>query len=632
MRRRAGAARVAMLGTAVLVMGASMLAASLVVGGATSPAYADTTPYELYCPSTPVGNIVLNDIVTTGSLDPANPSGRPFGIADFQVQLTVPADVVRALQSMGATAIAGSYSTSIGLTGADIVTPTEGPFTFDVPIPSAVPSSGVALDIPPSPASFSGGFAPPFTILPQYTVPPSQVSVSAGAPSLTIDLPSGPFSVTCGVYPNNTIATSGLTTQTPTASTIAPVISHATPGPPDIGIGPHYLALGDSVPMWNGSQSYPYDILTNYAADRTLDIADLACSGETTSSMLSGPTCAPSPYTSQMQEALAFLQQYGGNTALITIDIGGNDVVSCVSSTGIDQQCVTDAVATMTTNLKSILTQLHQVAPSVPIIGMNYFDPFLGDWLAGGAAQTTAVQTVSALSTFNGVLSQIYSQFGVQVADVFGAFQTSDLTDMVSSQWGTVPVAVNDACTWLDITCTAGQSEGFGDDPNVTGAAVIAGAFEKVIGSSFPSPPTTSTTSSTTSSTSSTSTTSTASTTSTTTPTTTSSTSTTSTTTPTTTSTSTPTTSSSSTTSMASSTTSYVTTAPGSPPTSSGVVTAPASSLAFTGTSPALRMVGYAGVAGIVIGVALLLLVDVPRRLMRRLPVLSRRGSRSGAG
>ena len=627
-----------MLGTAVLVLGASMLAASLVVGGATSPAFADTAPYELYCPSTPVGNIVLNDVVTTGSLDPANPSGRPFGVANFQVQLTVPADVVSALQSMGATAIAGSYSTSIGVIGADAVTVSAGPFTFDVPIPPAASSSGVALHIPPSPASFTGGFAPPETVPPEFTVPPSQVSVSARAPSLTVDLPGGPFSVTCAVYPNDTISTSGITTQTPTASTIAPVIAHATPGPPDIGPGPHYLALGDSVPMWNGGQSYPYDIAFNYPADRSLDLEDLACSGETTSSMLSGPTCAPSPYASQMQEALAFLQQYGSKTALITIDVGGNDVVGCVSSTGIDQQCVTNAVATMTTNLKSILTQLQQAAPSVPIIAMNYFDPFLGDWLAGGATQATALQTVSALSTFNGVLSQIYSQFNVQVADVFDAFQTSDLTDMVSSQWGTVPVAVNDACMWLDITCTAGQSEGFGDDPNVTGATVIAGSFEKVIGSSFPSPPTTSTTSSTTSSTSTSTSTSSTTTSSTTTST---STTTTSTTTPTTTSTSTtststtststPTTSSTSTTSAASATTD-VTPTSGSPPSSSKVVTAPSSSLAFTGTSPALRMVGYAGVGGIVIGVVLLLLVDVPHRLARRLSVLSRRGSRSGAG
>ena len=622
-RPKAVITRVALLGASALLLGASMLTASLIIGGETSPAFADTAPYELYCPGTPVGNIVLNDVVTTGTLSPVNPSGTFFSIAGFQVQLNLPADVVSALQAMGATAIAGSYTTPLSgtLTGMP-----AGPYTFDVPIPASVPPAGLAVDIPPSPTSVPGGLEPPETIPPDDPVPPSNASILIGNPSFTFDLPSGPSTVTCNVFPDDTIATSGITTQTPTATTIAPVLAHATPGPPDIGAGPYYLALGDSVPMWNGISSYPYDIADNYFIGSTgPEVIDLACSGETTTSMLSGPTCAPEPYTSQMQEALAFLHQYGSGTSLITIDIGGNDVVNCVSSTGIDQQCVTGAVATMETNLTSILTQLRQAAPGVPIIGMNYFDPFLGDWLAGGAAQTEALATVPALSMFNSDLAQVYSQFNVPVADVFDAFQTSDTTEMVSSPWGNVPVAIDNACTWLDITCTAGQLEGFGDDPVDSGAKVIAGTFEKLIGSSFPTPPTTSsTTSSSTSSTSTTSSTTTS--TSTTTPTTTSTTTptTTSTTTPTTTSTTTPTTGASPTTTAGE--TSIAASG------SNGPVTAPSSSLAFTGTSPAIRAMGVAGVAGIVVGVALLLLVDTPGRLLRRAARFSRTRSRREGG
>ena len=615
----------AFLGAAALLLGASMLSASLIISGATSPAFADTAPYELYCPGTPVGNIVLNDVVTTGALFPANPSGQPFSIAGFQVQLNLPGDVVSALQTMGATAVSGSYTTPLNgtLTGMP-----AGPYSFDVPIPVSVPASGLAVDIPASPTSVSGGLEPPETIPPDDPVPPSNASVSTGNPTFTIDLPSGPFSVTCSVFPDDTIATSGITTQTPTASTIAPVVGQATPGPPDIGAGPYYLALGDSVPMWNGISSYPYDIADNYFVGSTgPEVMDLACSGETTTSMLSGPTCAPSPYTSQMQEALAFLHQYASGTALITIDIGGNDVVNCVSSTGIDQQCVTGAVATMESNLTTMLTQLQQAAPGVPIIGMNYFDPFLGDWLAGGAAQTEALATIPALQSLNSDLAGVFSQFNVPVADVFDAFQTSDTTDMVSSPWGTVPVAVDNACTWLDITCAAGQLEGFGDDPVDSGAKVIAQAFETVIGSSFPTPPTTSTTTSSSSTTSSTSTSTTS------TSTTSTSTTTTSTTAPTTTSTSTPTTSSTSTTSTppgSTPTTTSVATTGGSPPSSSGPVTAPSSSLAFTGTSGGIKALGIAGAAGIVVGLALLLLVDMPRRLLRRVPRVSRTGSPPG--
>ena len=335
--------------------------------------------------------------------------------------------------------------------------------------------------------------------------------------------------------------------------------------------------------------------------------------------MLNGPGCAPAPYTSQMQEALTFLQQHQGSVALITIDIGGNDIVNCVSASGIDQQCVTSAVATMTTNLQSILSQLRQAAgPSVPIIGMNYFDPFLGDWLAGGAVQSAALQTVPALSTFNGVLSQIYGQFNVPVADVFDAFETSDVTAMVSSPWGEVPVAVNNACMWLDITCSPGQPEGFGDDPVDAGATVIANAFDAVIGPSISPTPTTSTpvtmmvppptvspptlpptsmvtvtvppptmatmpTSTTTSSPPGTSTTAT------------------------------------------SSTVAPATKSTSAPPATSALVPAPSSSLAFTGPAPGIRIVALVGVGAIVVGLAMLAIVDAPRRLTAR---LSRSGSR----
>ncbi len=628
-RRKAVITRVALLGASALLLGASMLTASLIIGGEASPAFADTAPYELYCPGTPIGNIVFNDVVTTGTLSPANPSGTFFSIAGFQVQLNLPADVVSVLQAMGATAVTGSYTTPLGgtLTG----TP-AGPYTFDVPIPASVPSSGLAVDIPASPTFVPGGLEPPETIPPDDPIPPSNASISIGNPSITFDLPGGPSTVTCNVFPDDSIATSGITTQAPTATTIAPVLAQATPGPPNIGAGPYYLALGDSVPMWNGISSYPYDIAGDYFSGSTgPEVMDLACSGETTASMLSGPTCAPEPYTSQMQEALAFLHQYGSQTSLITIDIGGNDVVDCVSSTGIDQQCVTGAVATMETNLTTILTELRQAAPGVTIIGMNYFDPFLGDWLAGGAAQTEALATVPALSTLNSELAQVYSQFNVPVADVFNAFQTSETTDMVSSPWGTVPVAVDNACTWLDITCAAGQLEGFGDDPVDSGAKVIAGTFETLIGSSFPTPPTTSSTTSSSSSTSSTSSTSTTS----------STTTSTSTTTPTTTSTSAPTTSSTgipTTTSTSTavtgviSTTTYGATLSTMGSGSKGPVTAPSSSLAFTGTSPAIRDMGVAGVATIVVGVALLLLVDTPRRLTRRVARFSRTRTRREVG
>jgi lysophospholipase L1-like esterase len=250
------------------------------------------------------------------------------------------------------------------------------------------------------------------------------------------------------------------------------------------GSGPYYLAVGDSVPMWNGSDSYPYQIGSYYSAALPgLQVVDMACSGETTGSMIAGSLCAPAPARSQLDEATAFLQTHQGSVALITIDIGGNDVVNCANGTGIDVSCILAGLTTMQTNVKTILSALRQAAgPSVPIYGMNYFNPFLGDWVDGGAGQSFAVSSVSELSLFNQVLEQAYGLQGVPVADVATAFDVNDMSDLVSSPWGQIPVAVDQACTLLDITCVKGQLEGFGDDPVDAGADVIAQTFEHTIG------------------------------------------------------------------------------------------------------------------------------------------------------
>jgi hypothetical protein len=180
--------------------------------------------------------------------------------------------------------------------------------------------------------------------------------------------------------------------------------------------------------------------------------------------------------------AIAFLHSHEHQVALITIDIGGNDVVGCVSvsQSSPNQQCFQQAEATMVENITTILGGLHEAAPGVPVFGMTYYDPFLGDWLAGGVTRTASLATIPYAVTLNSVLTSLYGPS--HTADVQGAFAVTNSTTLVSSPWGTVPVDVDDACQWLDITCAIGQPEGFGDDPNVAGQVQIAQAFENIIG------------------------------------------------------------------------------------------------------------------------------------------------------
>jgi lysophospholipase L1-like esterase len=236
---------------------------------------------------------------------------------------------------------------------------------------------------------------------------------------------------------------------------------------------PQYLALGDSVPVWNGIESYPYRILARYQRQlHHLSLDDIAVSGETTTSMLEG---------GQYQAALRFLRAHRRHVALITIDIGGNDVVGCVGPAGIDEQCATQARATIKRNLGKMLAGLRAAAPRVPLFGMTYYNPFLGDWLAGGAARALTLATTPGLLALNRELTQIYGG-AKRTADVQTAFRATDFKTIVPSPWGDVPIGVKRACTWLDIGCHPGALEDFGDDPNLAGAAVIASAFERKIG------------------------------------------------------------------------------------------------------------------------------------------------------
>ncbi|MGH9918327.1 MAG: SGNH/GDSL hydrolase family protein [Nitrososphaerales archaeon] len=272
-----------------------------------------------------------------------------------------------------------------------------------------------------------------------------------------------------------------------TIAALSVSLSRASASPSTV----YYLALGDSVPVWDGANSYPYQIDSHYSSSTPgLQVVDLAVSGKTTTTMLDD---------GQMAQAVSFLEQHPGATVLVTIDIGGNDLLPCVQAdSSVDVSCVeqtdTNVIAP---NLQTILTKLRQAAgPTVPIYGMNYYDPFLGDWLAGGTEQAATVTGVSEIAAIDSFFKGVYAQFSNPIADVESAFDTTDLTDMVSSTWGEIPLAVDKACTLLDISCQSGQTEGFGDDPNNAGAAVIAQAFEQVIGSAItPVTPTTTSTS-----------------------------------------------------------------------------------------------------------------------------------------
>jgi lysophospholipase L1-like esterase len=258
-------------------------------------------------------------------------------------------------------------------------------------------------------------------------------------------------------------------------------------------LGPvYYLSLGDSLaqgvqPDRSGTslptdQGYADDLYAWYhRTNPRLQLVKLGCPGETTTTMLKGGICAYGPgdqMGNQLDAAVHFLQEHRGHIALVTLDIGANNVDGCLNASGIDQSCVATGIQTAKEDLWTILRRLRSAAgPSTRIVGMNYYDPFLAAWLQGTAGQQTATASVQLTEYFNGVLAADYAHFHVPVANVAAEYRTDNfrVVPLVNE-----PVNVLTVCalTWMCAPAPVGPNI----HANAWGYWVIADAFTDVIG------------------------------------------------------------------------------------------------------------------------------------------------------
>ena len=252
-----------------------------------------------------------------------------------------------------------------------------------------------------------------------------------------------------------------------------------------VGATAYYLALGDSLARGVQPDSGGADVETNlgyvddlYALYRAgipgLQVVKLGCPGETTTTMVNGGLCKYAR-GSQLAQAVDFLKTH--RVVLVTIDIGANNVDQCIDSNGTDPSCLESGFKAAHAELPDILAQLRAARPDVLIVGMNYYDPFLAVWLQGPPGQALATASEQLTVAFNGLLGSVYSAFGVPVADVQSAFQTTNFTSV--PPFG-VPVNVILVCSWTWMC--APDPVGPNIHPNVVGYWVIAGSFAKVIG------------------------------------------------------------------------------------------------------------------------------------------------------
>ncbi len=212
----------------------------------------------------------------------------------------------------------------------------------------------------------------------------------------------------------------------------------------------NYLALGDSVTFgYIAEAGYEYYYPANFVGytdyldiATSLNVANAACPGETTSSFISptGPDNGCRIYkaafplhvsygsarSTQLAFATGFLNRNPA-TQLVTINLGANDGLLLEEQCNYDPTCIENGLpqllATVTTNMATILSALRGTGYHGTIVVINYYSLDYSD------------QFITELTyELNQAITSSASTFGAQVADVFSAFQAAASTQFAQGK------------------------------------------------------------------------------------------------------------------------------------------------------------------------------------------------------
>lgn len=245
----------------------------------------------------------------------------------------------------------------------------------------------------------------------------------------------------------------------------------------------YYLALGNSIsfgyqPDLDFGDGFVDDAFAELRQANVTDLANYACAGETSTTMItggcSGHLIHHDAYTgAQLDATVAFLGRHKGTVNPITLDIGSNDVLpdwdsgSCTAApNGMTDLARLDANLTQTI-LPRLIAAVGTQYRTGDLVMLNYYNPFARE----------CPESADFVKMLNSHLAADAAQFGVPVADVYAAFGgDAHMADHLC------------AYTWM---CNAQ----FHDiHPTTQGYQVIAGAVERALNypgigpSTFPFP------------------------------------------------------------------------------------------------------------------------------------------------
>jgi lysophospholipase L1-like esterase len=210
-----------------------------------------------------------------------------------------------------------------------------------------------------------------------------------------------------------------------------------------------------------------------------LTVVHLGCPGATTATVLGGGGKCPYAEGSQLLAAETFLETHP-TTVLVTIDLGFNDLLSCMRHEVVNAPCVDESLTTVHDQLAQILTGIKAAAPSgARLAGVGHYDPYLGDYLDGPAGQAFALSSLAVIDRLNDVMRADYAAAHAPMADVAGAFEMASTAPTAWPGSGLVPrnVARTCALTW---ECAPGPL-GPNKHPNDQGYRVIGEAITDAV-------------------------------------------------------------------------------------------------------------------------------------------------------
>ncbi len=240
------------------------------------------------------------------------------------------------------------------------------------------------------------------------------------------------------------------------------------------------VAMGDSLAAGTGASSTStryVNVLYQHERGRfpTLQLENIACGGATTNSVINGPGCSYATGT-QLGDAEAFLRAHPGQVPFLTIDIGANNVDGCQVGNTISSSCVMNGEGLITSQLPQILTGLEAAYPGLAIYGMDYYDPFLGEWLTGAGGQSVARASVQLVLQLNSLLGGLYAAGGAATADPTSLFETTDFAPTGTYLGVTQPQNVANICNWTLFCSGAGNIHA-----NDIGHFLVAVSFAQVV-------------------------------------------------------------------------------------------------------------------------------------------------------